>query len=114
MDWFNEHLGSLAVLACSLTTLVLVFSWGDDISPLTVIKKAPSALRLVAGGLFLVGVGNLVMWTPGLITALLAEHWLGDWGLLFVWPGLTVGFFLLARVLEPLLAVHRFIAGVED
>lgn len=114
MHWVNEHLGPLAVVACSLTTLVLVYSWGDGVSPLAVIKKTPSALRLVAGGLFLVGMGNLVMWTPGIAAALVAEHWLGGWGLLFVWPGLAIGYQLLVLVHKPLLAMHRFIAGAED
>ena len=114
MHWVYEHLGPLAVMACSLTVLILVYSWDGGISPLAVIKKSPSALRLVAGGLFLVGTGNLVMWTPGLVTALVAEHWLGDWGMLFMWPGLLVGLYLLVAIHKPLLAVSRFIVGAED
>ena len=114
MHSINEHLGSLAVLGCSLTALVLVYSWGDGISPLAVIKKSPSALRLVAGGLFLVGTGNFVIWAPGLATMLVAEQWLGDWGKLFVWPGLLAGFYMLALIHKPLLAVYRVIAGAED
>ena len=54
------------------------------------------------------------MWMPGLATMLVAEHWLGDWGRLFVWPGLLVGFYLLAMIHKPLLAVYRVIAGGED
>jgi hypothetical protein len=114
MHWVNEHLGPLAALACSLTALVLVYSWGDGISPLAVIKKAPSALRLVFGTFLALGIANLVLLAPGIATALVAEHWLGDWGLLFVWPGLFVGYRLLVFIQKPLLAVYGFIAGVED
>ncbi|WP_139139188.1 hypothetical protein [Sphingobium phenoxybenzoativorans] len=114
MHWINEHLGSLALLACSLTTLVLVYSWGDGISPLAVIKKSPSALRLVAGGLFILGTGNFVMWAPGVATMLVGEQWFGEWGKLLVWPGLLAGFYVLTLIHKPLLAMYRVISGVDD
>jgi hypothetical protein len=114
MHWFNEHLGSLALVGCSLSALVLVYSWGDGVSPLTVVKRTPSALRLVAGGLFLVGTGNFVMVMPGVLTGIAAEHWLGGWGLLFAWPGILFGFYLLLLIHKRLLAAYYFIAGVEE
>ncbi len=114
MHWINENLGSLAALMCSLTALVLIYSWSDGISPLAVIKKSPSTLRLITGGLFLVGTGNFVMWAPGLATMLVGEQWFGEWGKLLVWPGLLAGFYLLTLIHKPLLAVYRFIAGADD
>lgn len=114
MHWISEHPGPLALVACSITVLVLVYSWDDRVSPLTVIRRSPSALRLVAGGLFLVGTGNLVIWTPGVITGLAGEHWLGEWGKLLVWPGLIAGFYMLVLIRRPLLALYRFISGNED
>ena len=113
MHWLNERLGSLILLACSLTAILLVFSWADSVSPLTLIKKAPKTLRQIAGGLFLIGIANLVIWTPAIATAFVATHWIGDWGLLFAWLGIGVGWYLLKLTHKSLLAVYLMIAGSE-
>ena len=113
MCWLIEHHGSLEILACSLTALVLVYSWGDGISPFAVIKKIPSALRLVAGSLLLIGTGNFVIWAPGLVTMMFGVQWLGPWGMLLCWPGLWIGCQLFILFYKPLLAVYYVITGTD-
>lgn len=114
MHLLIENQTSLLVLIGSLSVLLFVFSWGEGVSLGTVIKRIPSAMRLVFGGLLLIGVGNLIMWTPGIITGFAAAHLLGDWGLVFAWPGLIFGFWLLKLVHKPMLAAYRYISGNYD
>lgn len=114
MNWINENLTALAVLSASVSVLLITYSWGDGVSLVTVIRRIPSALRLVVGGLLLIGVGNLILWTPGIITGFTGAHFLGDWGLLFAWPGLMFGAWVLQLVHRPMLKAYRLISGDSD
>lgn len=111
MQWLNDNLTNVMMLVGGLSVLLIVYSWENHISPITVIRRIPSALRLVIGGLLLIGTGNLIMWTPGVLTGLAASHFVGEWGLVFAWPGLAFGFWLLKLVHVPMLKVYRFISG---
>ena len=114
MQWINDNLTSLMVLVGAVSVLLITYSWGDGVPVSTVIMRIPSAIRLVVGGLLLVGVGNLIMWTPGILTGLAGVHFVGEWGLVFAWPGLILGFWLLKLVHKPMLTAYRFISGNNE
>ena len=114
MHWLNENLAALMLLFGSLTLLLIVYSWGDGVPLMTVIKRIPNAFRLVIGSLLLLGFANFIMWTPGIVTGFVAAHYLGDWGLVFAWPGLIFGFWLLKLVHEPILKIYRLLSGNKD
>jgi hypothetical protein len=114
MSWISEHSGQLAIIGGSLTVLLLVLCWEHNVSPIRLIAKAPSALRLMASCIFLLAVAQTILWAPGLATMVLGEKVFGDWGILFVWPGLGIGAFLLSRLMKPLLGVGRWISGVSN
>lgn len=114
VDWFNENWVALALIAGSITVLVLIFSWDDRVSPFAVIKRIPAAIRMVVAGLFLVFSANLAMLAPGIAAALIADPWLGEWSGLLLIPGCMVGYCLLTLAHRPLLVVYRLISGIDD
>lgn len=114
MHWLNENQAALMLLFGPLTLLIIVYSWGDGVPLMTVIKRIPNAFRLVIASLLLLAFANFIMWAPGIVTAIVAAHYLGDWGQIFMWPGLIFGFWLLKLVYKPMLEIYRLLSGDKD